>query len=183
MFVHILASSHGPRAFNSDPLILGEAGRSVAAYTGAGVFLDVALSWVVANPSTCPVLLREEGRPASAYTYRRLISHFWRLVISSGTRPLRFVSIMGILFALLGLGMSILSAIRRAVGDVDVQGWTSVFVAVLVVGGAVLFALGIIAEYIAAAASMAMGKPVYVIVRDPGEVFGDPGEEFDSAAD
>jgi hypothetical protein len=51
-----------------------------------------------------------------------------------------------------------------------------VFVAVLVVGGATLFALGIIAEYIAAAANMAMGKPVYVIVRDPGEVFDSPAD-------
>ncbi len=180
LFVNILASAQGPRAFNSYRLMLGEAGRSVAAYTGAGVFLDVALSWVIANPSTCPVSMREEGRPASAYTIRRLVSHFWRLVISSGTRPLRFVSIMGVLFAVLGIGMSIVSAVRRAAGDITVQGWTSVFMAVLVVGGAVLFALGIIAEYIAAAASMAMGKPVYVIVRDPEQVFGDTNEAFES---
>lgn len=89
LFVHILVSSGDPRAFSSYRLILGEAGRSVAAYAGAGVYLDIALSWVVANPATCPVLMRQEGRPASAYTLRRLISHFWRLVISSGTRPLR----------------------------------------------------------------------------------------------
>ncbi|OBG25074.1 glycosyltransferase [Mycobacterium sp. 852002-51057_SCH5723018] len=171
LFVHVLMSADGPKAFNSYRLIMGEAGRSVAAYTGAGVFLDVALSWVVANPSTCPVLMRQEGRPASAYTIRRLFAHFWRLVISSGTRPLRFVSMMGILFALLGFGMAINSAAQKALGDVSVQGWTSVFVAVLVVGGAVLFALGIIAEYIAAAANMAMGKPLYVIVRDPSDVF------------
>jgi glycosyltransferase involved in cell wall biosynthesis len=174
LFVHILVSSNGPRAFNSYRLILGEAGRSVAAYAGAGVYLDVALSWVVTNPSTCPVLMREEGRPASAYTLRRLVSHFWRLVISSGTRPLRFVSTMGILVALFGFGVAVYSAIRNAFGDVGVQGWTSVFVAVLVLGGAVLFALGIIAEYIAFSANMAMGKPVYVIVRDPAEVFDSP---------
>jgi glycosyltransferase involved in cell wall biosynthesis len=176
LFVHILVSSDAPRAFSSYRLILGEAGRSVAAYSGAGVYLDVALSWVVTNPSTCPVLMRQEGRPASAYTLSRLVSHFWRLVISSGTRPLRFVSVMGILFALVGLGVAIYSAVQKAVGHTTVQGWTSVFVAVLVVGGAVLFALGIIAEYIAASASMAMGKPVYVIVRDPGEVFDSPAE-------
>ena len=63
--------------------------------------------------------------------------------------------------------------VQKAVGDVNVQGWTSVFVAVLVVGGAILFALGIIAEYIAASANMSMGKPVYVIVQDPGDVFDD----------
>lgn len=176
LFLHVLAASEGATAFNSYRLILGEAGRSVAAYTGAGVFLDVALSWVVANPSTCPALMRQEGRPASAYTLRRLVSHFWRLVISSGTRPLRFVSMMGILFALLGFGVAIVSAIQKAVGNVGVQGWTSVFVAVLVVGGAVLFALGIIAEYIAVSATMAMGKPVYVIVRDPSDVFDSPAD-------
>jgi glycosyltransferase involved in cell wall biosynthesis len=176
LFLHILVSSRGLRAFNSYRLILGEAGRSVAAYTGAGVFLDVALSWVVTNPSTCPVLMRDEGRPASAYTLHRLVSHFWRLVISSGTRPLRFVSTMGVLFALVGFAMALYSAVRKAFGDVDVQGWTSVFVAVLVVGGVILFSLGIIAEYIAAAANMAMGKPVYVIVRDPGDVFDSPAD-------
>jgi polyisoprenyl-phosphate glycosyltransferase len=176
LFVHVLMSSDGPKAFNSYRLILGEAGRSVAAYTGAGVFLDVALCWVVANPSTCPVLMRQEGRPPSAYSFRRLVSHFWRLVISSGTRPLRFVSVMGILFALFGFGVAISSAIQKAVGDIHVQGWTSVFVAVLVVGGAILFALGIIAEYIAASANMAMGKPVYVIVRDPGDIFDSPAD-------
>lgn len=176
IFLHILVAADGVRAFNSYRLILGEAGRSVAAYAGAGVFLDVALSWVVANPSTCPVAMRQEGRPASAYTLRRLVSHFWRLVISSGTRPLRFVSTMGIVLALLGFGVAIYSAIQKAVGDISVEGWTSVFVAVLVVGGAILFALGIIAEYIAASASMAMGRPVYVVVRDPAEVFDSPVE-------
>lgn len=176
LFLHVLVSSEGVRAFNSYRLILGEAGRSVAAYAGAGVFLDVALSWVVANPSVCPVSMRREGRPASAYTFRRLVSHFWRLVISSGTRPLRFVSMMGVLFALVGFGMAVLSAVEKAVGNINVEGWTSVFVAVLVVGGAVLFALGVIAEYIAASASMAMGKPVYVVVRDPGEIFDNPAD-------
>ncbi|OOK76846.1 hypothetical protein BZL29_3180 [Mycobacterium kansasii] len=41
---------------------------------------------------------------------------------------------------------------------------------------ATLFALGIIAEYIAASATMAMGKPVYVIVRDPGDTFDNPAD-------
>lgn len=83
---------------------------------------------------------------------------------------------MGILFALLGFGVAIYSMIQKLVGGITVQGWTSVFVAVLVVGGATLFALGIIAEYIAASATMAMGKPVYVIVRDPGDTFDNPAD-------
>jgi polyisoprenyl-phosphate glycosyltransferase len=172
LFVHLLASGDST-AFHSFRLVSGEAGRSVAAYTGPDVYLDVALSWVVANATVCPVPMRTEGRPASSYTYRRLASHFWRLVISSGTRPLRLVSLMGIVFTLAGLLLSIYSIFRRLAGDVPVAGWTSVFVAVLIVGGATLFSLGIIAEYVASAAKMSMGKPVYVIVQDPADIFGD----------
>lgn len=175
LFVRVLASGN-LKAFNSYRLVLGEAGRSVAAYTGPDVYLDVALSWVVADAVVSPVPMRHEGRAAGSYTYRRLGSHFWRLVISSGTRPLRLVSIVGFVFALAGLALSAYSVIRRVVGDVEVEGWTSVFVVLLIVGGAILFSLGIIAEYIAAATNMSMGKPVYVIVRDPADVYDDAGE-------
>ena len=172
LFVELLASGT-PKAFHSYRLVSGEAGRSVAAYTGPDVYLDVALSWVVADAATCPVPMRSEGRPASSYSYRKLASHFWRLVISSGTRPLRLVSFLGIFFALVGVVVSLYSIVRRLQGDIPVAGWTSVFVTVLVVGGATLFSLGIIAEYVASAAKMSMGKPVYVIVQDPAEIFGE----------
>ena len=36
-------------AFHSYRLILGEVGRSAAAYTGSGVYLDVELAWVVSG--------------------------------------------------------------------------------------------------------------------------------------
>jgi glycosyltransferase involved in cell wall biosynthesis len=172
LFVHVLASGD-MKAFHSYRLMLGEVGRSVAAYTGPDVYLDVALSWVIADAAVCTMPMRIEGRPASSYTVRRLASHFWRLVISSGTRPLRIVSFTGIFFACLGFLVSVYSMIRRIQGDIPVQGWTSVFVAVLVVGGATMFALGVIAEYVAASSNMSMGKPVYVIVQDPANVFDD----------
>jgi hypothetical protein len=65
LFVSALADQEFSE-FNSYRLVLGEIGRSVAAYTGAGVYLDVALSWVVSSVTTCPVTARAEGRPAKA---------------------------------------------------------------------------------------------------------------------
>jgi len=50
--------------------------------------------------------------------------------------------------------------------DTAVQGWTSTMVAVLVGVGLVVFALGVIAEYVGVAVSMAMGKPPYLIATD-----------------
>ena len=63
--------------------------------------------------------------------------------------------------------------IQKIASDVPVTGWTSMFVALMIVGGAVMLSLGIIAQYIGAATNMSLGKPLYVVVRDPAATFGD----------
>jgi glycosyltransferase involved in cell wall biosynthesis len=152
--------------FNSYRLILGDIGRSVAAYAGTSVYLDVALTWVTDRVTTSPVLLRQEGDRRSGYSLMRLLGHFWRMVLTSGTRGLRLVTITGAVFALLGLVYAIYLTIARFVsGDVP-EGWTSQMVLTAVGIGLVLIALGIIAEYVGVAVNMAMGKPPYLIVRD-----------------
>ena len=162
--------------FNSYRLVLGEIGRSVAAYTGTGVYLDVALSWVVADATTFPVVARREGREASNYTYRRLFGHFSRLIVSSGTRPLFFVSWLGVLFVLMGAAASVWVLYQRISGEIIIAGWASTFIALMLIGGAMLLSLGIIAQYIGAATNMSLGKPLYVVVRDPATTFDEePG--------
>ena len=164
LFARVL-SSGGLPSFQSYRLVLGELGRSVAAYAGSGVYLDVAIGWVADRAALCPVQLRQEGRQ-SGYSFRRLLSHFWKLVISSGTRTLRLVSATGVAFAIIGFVLAAYLLIARLSADKAVQGWTSTMVAVLVGTGLVLFALGVIAEYVGVAVSMAMGKPPYLIGTD-----------------
>lgn len=155
--------------FNSYRLLLGEVARSVAAYAGSGVYMDVALTWVASRIVTSPVRLREEGGRRSGYSYRRLFAHFWRMVLSTGTRGLRAVTTLGVLFAIGGiLFAAYLTVIRFAAGDVP-EGWTSQMVLTALGVGAILVSLGIVAEYLGVAVNMAMGKPAYLIVRDPAD--------------
>jgi glycosyltransferase involved in cell wall biosynthesis len=156
------------RRFSSFRLVLGEVGRGVAAYVGEGVYLDVALTWVLDRVEECPVEFRDEHEHRSGYSFRKLLSHFWHLVLTSGTRPLRLVSIAGGLIAIAGLIVALVLAFRRLVlNDINIQGWTSVVVLLLLIGGAILFSLGVIAEYVGSAARMSMGKPLYLITSDP----------------
>ena len=162
--------------FQSYRMVLGEIGRSVAAYAGSGVYLDVAMGWVSGPTASCPVQLRNEGRQ-SGYSTRALLSHFVHLVLSSGTRALRLVSALGLLFAVGGLGFALYLLLVRFTSETTPQGWTSTMVVVLVSTGAILFSLGVIAEYVGVAVSMAMGKPLYLIVGDPQEgPLGRPGQ-------
>jgi len=105
----------------------------------------------------------------------------WRMVITSGTRALRLVSALGVGFAVVGVLLAIFLVVLRLTSETQVAGWTSVMVIVLVGTGAVLFALGVIAEYVGVAVNMALGKPLYLIVSDPkegplGSVAQRPGE-------
>jgi glycosyltransferase involved in cell wall biosynthesis len=164
-----LLSAGAVSSFQSYRLVLGELGRSIAAYAGAGVYLDVALGWVAGTVGHCPVVLREEGGRPSGYSLRRLLSHFWRLVLTSGTRGLRVVSGTGVVIGLLGLLMALFVTIARITNTIPVEGWASVIVVVLLGVGAILFSLGMIAEYVGVSVNMAMGKPPYLIVGDPAD--------------
>jgi undecaprenyl-phosphate 4-deoxy-4-formamido-L-arabinose transferase len=155
--------------YQSYRLMLGNIGRSVAAYAGSGVYLDVAIGWVAARVTTSPVELRDEGDRSSGYSARRLFSHFWRMILTTGTRGLRIVSGLGVIFALIGVVFAIVIFIQRLAGDIAIQGWASLSVLVLLSAGFILFSLGIIAEYIGINVNMAMGKPPYLITTDPAD--------------
>jgi polyisoprenyl-phosphate glycosyltransferase len=155
--------------YNSYRLVLGEVGRSVAAYAGSGIYLDVGLGWVARPVATSPVTLRDEGERVSGYNVRSLLSHFWRMALTSGTRGLRIVSALGAVLAVLGVAVAVTLVIAKLAGSSVQAGWTSLVTILLVTAGAILFSLGIIAEYLGVAVNMAMGRPTYLIVGDPAE--------------
>jgi undecaprenyl-phosphate 4-deoxy-4-formamido-L-arabinose transferase len=164
--------------FSSFRLMVGEIGRGAAAYVGPGVYLDVALSWAFGRVSFCPVEFRRGSERPSGYSFRKLVSHFWQLVITVGPRPLRLVSLSGIVAALAGIVVALVVLVEKLAGNITVPGWTSLVVIVLLLGGMNLLALGIVAEYVGAAVRMAMGKPLYLITSDPstGPLFRDTDE-------
>ena len=164
--VSALVNSSEFTQYNSFRLILGEVARSASAYAGSGVYLDVALGWV-SKTTTCGVHLREEMDRVSGYSFKSLIAHFGRLLMSSGTRSLRMVSLLGLLTAFFGVMMAIAVFINKFINP-DVQvGWSSIIITVLLTSGAVLTTLGVIAEYLGVAVGMAMGRPLYLVTTDP----------------
>ncbi len=153
--------------FNSFRLIDGEIARTLAAYCGNGVYLDVGLFWITGRIGHHPVYLRNErGRP-SGYSYFRLLGHFWNLVLTTGTRPLRLITIIGSLSMLLSFALATYALYEKYVGQVAIQGWTSLFVVVAFFSGAILMAMGVIAEYLAVTMGIVMGKPLYVVSSKP----------------
>jgi len=153
--------------FNSFRLVDGEVARNLAAYCGSGVYLDVAMRWIVARVGYCPLRLRAEmGRP-SGYSLYRLASHFSVLVLTAGARPLRAIALMGLCSIGLAAAIAAYAIFAKVTGRAPVQGWASLVIIMAFFSGCILTALGVIAEYLALSMSIAMGKPPYVISTRP----------------
>lgn len=153
--------------FNSFRLVEGEIARTLAAYCGNGVYLDVGLFWITARVGHCPVTLRHEPQRASGYSYVKLLRHFWGLVLTTGTRPLRLITIMGFCSMILALGIGSYALVGKYYGQVPIQGWASLVIVVSFFSGSILAALGVIAEYLAVTMGIVMGKPLYVVSSKP----------------
>lgn len=167
MVVPLLLGKDRSFYFSSFRLMTGEVARSVAAFANQGVYLDIALRWMVQESATADVHFRREGRERSGYRLSTLASHFLRLVVSAGARPLRIASLIGLGSSLTGFVLVVVVFIRRLLGDIPVQGWTSLMAALLVIGGLILLMLGVLAEYMGAVVRRSLGAPLYVIATNP----------------
>ena len=153
--------------FNSFRLIDGEIGRTLSAYCGNGVYLDVGLFWIAGRVGHCPLLLREEMGRSSGYNFLSLVRHFWRLVLTTGTRPLRLITMMGFISMLLAICFATFALYEKFTGQAPMLGWTSLAVVIAFFSGVILTSLGVIAEYLAVTMGIAMGKPLYVVSSKP----------------
>jgi len=149
--------------FHSYRIVQGEIARSLAAYCGYGVYLDVGLLWIAGRVGQCPVNVRAEEGRASGYTYSRLLAHFWTMLLTTGTRPLRLITLLGFFSVAIALFIGAYALYEKMTGNVQVQGWASLVIVVSFFSGCILVSLGMIAEYLAVSMGIAMGKPLYVI--------------------
>lgn len=153
--------------FNSFRLIDGEIARSLAAYCGSGVFLDIALLWITSHTAQCPLKLRNEMDRPSGYSLLKLLRHFWQLMLTSGTRPLRLITVLGFGSLLLAIAIAAYALWVKFHLAVPVQGWASIVIVVSFFSGCILMALGVIAEYLAVTMTIVMGRPLYVVGTKP----------------
>ena len=167
MVVPLLLGKDRSFYFSSFRCMTGEVARSVAAFANQGVYLDIALRWMVQESAIADVQFRQEGRDRSGYRMSTLASHFLRLVVSAGARPLRIASLVGLGSSLTGFVLVLVVFVRRLLGDIPVQGWTSLMAALLVIGGLILLMLGVLAEYMGAVVRRSLGAPLYVIATNP----------------
>jgi dolichol-phosphate mannosyltransferase len=89
---------------------------------------------------------RREGR--SRWTFAKKVKLFLDSVISFSYAPLRWMSVVGALLALLAFGYAALILLLKLFRDQPIRGWTSLMVALAFFSGVQLLSIGILGEYL-----------------------------------
>lgn len=105
---------------------------------------------------------------ASGYSLGKSIKLFLNNVLNYSTLPLRIVSNIGITASFIGLIMAIYYLFKYFMGHITVPGWTTLIVIVLFFSGLILFALGIIGEYLIRIISEVNHSRQFVIKQKKG---------------
>lgn len=110
-----------------------------------------------------PYQAQPRAHGESKWSFRKLFGYAIEGIVSFSTAPLRFATILGLLFSAASFIYLIAVIIEKLTFGVDVAGYPTIVVLILLVGGIQLFALGIIGEYLGRSYMETKNRPVYFI--------------------
>lgn len=154
---------------NSFRLMRGATARAASSVCAHDTYFDVALSWFTNRFSTSAMTLKDQRyiqSGTSGYSFRSLLSHARKMLISSQIKFMYLGTLLGAAMAGVSILASLFLLVRELLypNSVPVEGWVSLMLAILVIGGCTILMVGIVLEYLSLLVQRAHGKPVFFIV-------------------
>ncbi|MGI8561620.1 MAG: glycosyltransferase family 2 protein [Luteimonas sp.] len=126
-------------------------------------FFSLMVKWTGFQTALVPVRHAERSAGASGYSLRKLLRLAINVVLSYSDKPLRLVVKLGLAFSGIALLIVALSVYRYSVGDVAVAGFTSIVASIWLLGGIMIFCLGVTGLYLGRLFNDAKGRPYYIV--------------------
>jgi len=128
-------------------------------------FFQGDLLWTGYRMSFIPYVRQKRTIGRSQYTFGKKLKNFLDAVLDASYLPIRFISLLGLITAGLGLLYSATIVYAWLRGETPFSGWAPIMIAILLVGGLIMVMLGVIGEYVWRINEEVRKRPNYV-VRD-----------------
>lgn len=155
-------SSHSFGEGSSFRIINASLLKELKANVSRNVFIDEVIHWYTTNIGVI-YLDNKVVKSKSRYSGIRLFKMYTDIVHNYAEWPLKLMVRFGALFSIISALMSIRYIIRRINGVVDVEGFTTLIVAILFSSSLIILSLGIIGLYVFKLYHIRSGKPNYII--------------------
>lgn len=98
----------------------------------------------------------------SKYPLKKMLDFAWNGITSFSIKPIRFISVIGVLIMLGCLAFIIYSIIAKILG-VATPGWSSLIISIWFLGGLNLLAVGLVGEYVGKTYMETKRRPLYFV--------------------
>jgi undecaprenyl-phosphate 4-deoxy-4-formamido-L-arabinose transferase len=172
---------HKPRHIYLSPfqIMRREVAREILNYKGPYPYIQGLLFQITDNVAQITVEHHERAKGKGNFTIVRSAAVFLKHVTSFSVVPLRISSVVGFAAALVGFCLSVYYTISYFILRNVVEGWTTLIIAILILGGLILMSIGLIGEYLGRLYLSVNDKPAYSIKEI---VNGNRPSSTDSAA-
>ncbi len=126
-------------------------------------------SWVGFNTEYIPYEVAERESGESKWGFRKLFKYALEGVISFSTFPLKISTIIGFFFSLVSIIYLIIVVIQKLAFGIDIPGYATIIVLILLLGGLQLFSLGVMGEYLSKVYVQSKNRPVYILRKHLGD--------------
>ena len=129
----------------------------------ADFFLQGKILWTGYDIKFISYKRRKRKEGLSQWTFSKKLKWFIDAVMSYSFFPIRFISSVGVIVALLGFGYAFVVLFQRMTSDDFIYGWSPIVILILILSGFQLLMLGVIGEYIWRTLSQTRNRHLYVI--------------------
>jgi len=141
--------------------------EALSQYRETNLFLRGIIPQLGFRTATVEYARKERLAGESKYTLKKMLKLAFDGITSFSVRPLRMLSVMGVLAVLVAVVMGLYTLISHFTGN-TVSGWSSLMISIWFLGGLNLVALGIVGEYIGKIYSEVKQRPRFIVEQTKG---------------
>ncbi len=119
-------------------------------------------AWVGYNTYFIPYVACERAAGVTKWNFRKLFNYAIDGIIGYSTKPLRIATFLGSMTAVSAFIYLLIVVLQKLIWGIDVPGYATIIVLILLLGGVQLFCIGIIGEYVGRTFEQSKNRPVYV---------------------
>jgi len=125
-------------------------------------FIRGLVSWSGYRQAAIPFVADRRQQGTSRYSWLKMVRFGLDAITSFSSVPLRAATFLGFLSAIVGLPYALWGLYAHFILHTTQEGWTSLLIIMLFLGGIQLICLGVIGEYLGRIYEEVKGRPLYL---------------------
>ena len=135
----------------------------IRSFHGRHRFFQGDVLWLGLPTTFIPYERRKRLQGSSGWTIGRKFTYFVDLVLDSSYIPIRLMTLVGVLTAILGVVYAVIIGVAWLWNATPFAGYAAIMITLLLLGGVIMTMLGVVGEYLWRIADDIKARPLYIV--------------------